>query len=152
MEFQSPALTVIDAFPWGIRGEWEKKQAPMAYLARRLNIPAYLKAAGGDWENRCPPFDLVIEVEPLTEQHRDLLGKTNPVRHRLTGPIRFPAEKFPVKVPADLDKLLSNHPTWLIVHSGPLEEVRQLRDLALKDMGGRKDGAARGRPPISPER
>lgn len=138
-----PRLAVVDTFPWGIRGEWaEGGPWPCRFvlLARRLNVPAYLQASRLTWNAASPLLRHVIVCEPLGRGYRELLETSGSELHTLPGRIRLPWEDCSAQAPARLLAKLSRKRTWLVVHSGPPEEIDQLIELARSDMGGEKEG------------
>lgn len=139
----APQMVVLDTFPWGIRGEWAEstpRRFRFALLARRLNVPAYLQAAGLEWNPESPTLRHVIVCEPLSLAYRELLDNAGSDLHVLPGRVRFPWHELSLRVPERLVEALRGKPAWLVVHSGPLEEVRQLVALAGTDMAKQGDG------------
>jgi hypothetical protein len=171
-----PDLLVLDTFPWGLRGEWagiERKGLPVAFVARRLKVPAYLEATGLEWNRKSSVLRRVIVSEPLDDDYPALLAESADELHMLSGRIRFSANSFSSQVtvndecrgdvprrrgiahgrdvprpynvarpsllecnsvlepmPLELHRLLSEDQVWLVVHSGPREEVERLVYLA----------------------
>lgn len=149
-----PALVVLDTFPWGLRGEWRGvDDLRFATIARRLQVPAYLDAIAGAWLHDSPTLKRAIVCEPLSAEHESLLRASGEVTV-LPGPIRFPAERLPTPVPEELSTVLRQRRIWLVVHSGPEQEVEQLVGHAEDDMRRAGGGQvviiaprpARGRP------
>jgi hypothetical protein len=138
-----PRLVVLDTFPWGIRGEWADGTARrfrFVLLARRLNVPAYLQAAELEWNPESPTLRHVIVCEPLSRAYRELLENAGSELHVLPGRVRFPWNEFSFRVPTRLMETFGEKPTWLVVHSGPRDEVERLVELAGTDMAKRGDG------------
>jgi hypothetical protein len=138
-----PKLVVLDTFPWGIRGEWADttpRRFRFVLLARRLNVPAYLQASGLGWNPESPTLRHVIVCEPLSRAYRALLEDAGSELHVLPGRIRFPWIESSIRVPTRLMETLGERPTWLVVHSGPLDEVERLVELAGTDMAMRGVG------------
>ena len=127
-----PRLAVLDSFPFGLRGEWSGVELPdvrLVYIARCLNVPAYLGALGMEWLANAPQLDRIIIAEPLGGDHLRLLpGSADTVT--LTGRIRFPAQTVATPVPDALARLLDTGRLRLIVHSGPSREVAALAEKA----------------------
>ncbi|MEW5725520.1 MAG: hypothetical protein AB1896_20600 [Thermodesulfobacteriota bacterium] len=138
-----PTLVVLDAFPFGLRGEWRDPPPGLrfALLARRLKVRAYLEAAGVEWDPAAPTLERIIQIEPLGEDLLGLLALRGTDPRTLTGRIRFPAGDFPTPVPGGLAEVLDSGRAWLVVHSGPEKEVRRLWDLAAADL--EKNGGGR---------
>ena len=142
-EKAKPDLVVLDTFPWGIRGEWAHAVAhrsQIILLARRLNVSAYLHAAGMQWNASSPVPQHVIVSEPLSLDYRGLLEASACRLDVLPGRIRLVLDDLPWRKPPGLVKRLLQKPTWLVVHSGPAEEVGRLLALARDDMKGCGDG------------
>lgn len=94
-----PDAVVTDTFPLAT-------PAPAIHIARRLKSPAPL--------SNC---NLVIEAEPLSNEHRAILPANRVV---LRGPIVLPPGWItPPRLPAAI------HPT-LVIHSGPESEIAEL--------------------------
>ncbi|MBI5570459.1 MAG: hypothetical protein HY914_10980 [Desulfomonile tiedjei] len=83
----------------------------------------------------------VIAAEPLNDDYACLLQASGAEVHALHGRIRFPSEAFPAPVPAALEQLLDSGPLWLVVHSGPDKEVRELVDRARAEITALGSGA-----------
>jgi len=129
-------LVVLDAFPWGIRGEWEDYHAnPSRFvtMARRLHVDAYLEAAGIRWDYSAPQISRIIVAEPLNPDYLQMLQDSGSELRHLTGRIRFPAEDFPVAIPRKSVKFLQTERIWVVVHTGSRGETDQL--LARARMG-----------------
>jgi hypothetical protein len=82
----------------------------------------------------------VIVPEPLNEDYLSLLQASGAELHALHGRIRFPAEAFPAPVPAALERLLDGGKLWLVVHSGPDKEVRDLVSRARAEIAAHGSG------------
>lgn len=136
-EDTKPDLVVLDTFPWGVRGEWahpRSRHRRFALLARRLNVPAYLGAAGLEWDAKSPVLRQVIACEPLSPAYRERLEASATHLNALPGRIRPLVDELPWKVPPRLEERLQQQTTWLVVHSGPVDEVGRLMHLARNDM------------------
>lgn len=144
-----PRLVVLDTFPWGIRGEWSDSASMncrFVLLARRLNVPAYLGAAGLQWNADSPSLKRVIVCEPLSRAYREILEASGPELCVLPGRICLSSDDDSSQAPPQLMEILRKKPTWLVVHSGPQEEVEQLVELAETDMAGRNGQIAAALP------
>lgn len=143
VDHAKPRLVVLDTFPWGIRAEWADS-APMpcrfVLLARRLNVPAYLEAAGLQWNAGSPFLRHAIVCEPLSRAYRKLLDASGSELHVLPGRIRLTPDDDSSRVSPRMMEMLRKKPTWLVVHSGPREEVQRLVELAGSDMAEQGDG------------
>ncbi|MFG2085082.1 hypothetical protein [Spirillospora sp. NPDC048824] len=129
-----PDEVIVDAFPAGLRGELTRfpPGTRVTHLARLLRWDAYRPLMPAD----PPRFDRTFVLEPLNPAHeahlREVSDEISPLA--LIDP---PSE------PIDVDG-------WLIVHSGPDLETRELVAYA-RDMAS----AERVRPPmtlVSPRR
>lgn len=112
----TPDELIVDAFPAGLKGELTAAMIPsgarVTHLARRLRWDAYepmLPAAP-------PRFDRTFVLEPLEADHLAHL-------ERVSGEV---VPLTLVDPPADGPSLDG----WLIVHSGPDEEILELVDYA----------------------
>jgi hypothetical protein len=103
---------IVDVFPCGIQGELHGLELPMDLVARRLRWSEYRRVNAGP----LPRFDTIWCVEALEpEQERELraLGaRVETLTLRAT-------ETIPIAM---------NDSYWLIVHSGPEDEVHELVD------------------------
>jgi len=129
VEAYGPRLIVLDTFPWGMRGEWLERtvaDARFVYLARRLKVQAYLGAIGATWAWASPHVARVLVCEPLSADHLSLVEKGAADVVGLQGRIRFPSDRIPLPVPEELLELCRRKRVWLVVHSGPVHEVREL--------------------------
>jgi hypothetical protein len=97
---------IADAFPAGIQGELSGLEIPMDHVARILRWDAYRRIVPDEF----PHFETTWRVEELSPDHAQFLGSTVPLELTLEP----------------LEPVESNDPYWLIVHSGPEEEVREL--------------------------
>gem|GEM_PF-961769 len=130
----NPKLVVLDTFPWGIRAEWRSLGGlRYALLARRLDVEAYLRATGLEWDPSGPQLERVIRIESLSADQTARLEATGGTCHDLEGRIRFPAHDIPTDPPDELAGLLDQQPVVLVVHSGPEDEVMRLVDLAREE-------------------
>lgn len=125
---ERPELVVLDTFPFGIHGEWVKFefQAPVVYMARRLQVPAYREIVP-----KLPDFgrfSQIIACEGLTANHDEVMAASNAAR--LPGPVRLSPGAITTPVPAELGRIVDSSDSCLIVHGGPVPEIRQLLSYA----------------------
>ena len=128
-----PVMIVQDTFVWGFRGEFLERcvlDVPFVYLARRLKIDAYLRVieARDILNPQCVKNTIVLE--PLAKDHEELLLNLGAKIYNLCGPVRFPYDRFSFPVEPELDRILDSYHVDLIVHSGPVFEIKQLIDHA----------------------
>lgn len=107
---------IVDTFPGGIQGELcNTTFAPLDLVARVVRWDEYRRAVPGPY----PDFDTIWCVEELTAEHEDELRRHT--AHFRSLDLRIDRErKIPAAVPEATDLY------WLIVHSGPEGEVREL--------------------------
>lgn len=107
----------VDAFPLGILGEWEKVSLPPGcvkrHVARLVAWERYRRQVAGD-----AVFDVTYVVEPLHHAQHEYLAACS---RRLEA---VDLVDPPVVSSCDGEALTASD--WLIVHSGPTEEVEQL--------------------------
>ncbi len=129
-----PALIVVDSFPFGIRGEWRDAPADwrFVHLARRLKLAAYEQVCPAAW-SQAPPLRRTLALEPLSAQHSERLQAAAEVWCELPARICLPPT---VCAPPDpvLVRQLQARPTWLVVHSGPEQELTLLIEKARQEM------------------
>ncbi|HEX7831511.1 MAG TPA: hypothetical protein VF787_17780, partial [Thermoanaerobaculia bacterium] len=114
---------IVDTFPAGIPGELSGVDARMELVARSLRWDAYRRAVSAP----LPRFDTIWSIEPLEAEHEsalrahatswrelDLRADDRLRACRSTRPVEWRALSPP------------NLNYWLIVHSGPADEVREL--------------------------
>jgi hypothetical protein len=107
----APSELVVDAFPGGRYGELTPATLPASirtttHLARLLRWTRYRAVASGP----LPRYDHIWSVEPLTADHHASLGTVTPLD--LVEPA--------------CDGPALDGGTWLVVHSGPADEVAEL--------------------------
>jgi len=116
-----PDIVCVDCFPAGILGELAEVTAlrgrRLWHVARLLRWNEYAPLA-----TRSPRFELAWQLEPLQPEHEQWL------REHADG-IRAAPIEIPVAPP---QRLGDGRPYWLVAHSGPAEEVRELIDYALE--------------------
>jgi hypothetical protein len=114
-----PARLIADAFPAGIQGELSGLGVAMDHVARLVRWDEYRRAV----PDELPHFETTWLVEELTPDHDAF--------------IRAHSDRT---VPLDLTPSFADHPSaddyWLIVHSGPADEVQELiaYTAALRDL------------------
>ena len=105
---------IADAFPGGIQGELCGLDLPIDYVARLLRWDAYRAAVPFE----LPPIETTYVVEELT--------------HVPFGTV------VPLDLTPPLVEEVEEEPYWLVVHSGPEEEVRELVAYA-RELDGTKE-------------
>lgn len=114
---------IVDTFPAGIQGELASIRVPRVdYVARLLRWHVYREDVPAD----APRFHTTYVVEPLTDEHDEFVRQQSDAV----------AELDLHESPAIADSRLARY--WLIVHSGPAEEVLELARYAaeLRDLAG----------------
>jgi len=120
-------------------------------LARRLNVPAYLEAAGITEKGAGHFPRHTIVCEPPGRAWCELIEASGSDLYELPGRISLSPDSVSYGIPAGLTEALSKQstwlggvlhrrPTWLVVHSGPREEIETLVEMAKTDIAGCKDG------------
>ncbi len=100
---------LVDTFPGGMQGELCGLDVPMDLVARSLRWAVYRRAVPGE----LPSFETAWLLEELEPEHADFVREHS----RCSVPLDLrPRETAPEGA----------EPFWLIVHSGPEEEVREL--------------------------
>jgi hypothetical protein len=134
-----PDELIVDAFPGGILGELCGLELPPSrHIARRLRWPAYEQRLPGPM----PRYEVTYALEPLAERHM----------HALIG-CSVDVEPLHLPVPCtDASPSLSDARHWLIVHSGPGEEVAELADYAAERTTAQLLVVTPRRPPELPPR
>jgi hypothetical protein len=100
---------IVDTFPAGIQGELTNLDARMDLVARSLRWGAYRRAV----PSPLPRFDTIWSIEPLEAEHEATL-RAHAISWRDLDLRTAP------------DNATSSSDYWLIVHSGPADEVREL--------------------------
>ena len=114
-----PERLIADAFPAGIQGELSGLPVAMDHVARILRLDEYRRAV----TEEMPRFDTTWMVEELAPDHEAFVraqsGKVVALDLTPVPPAEVATESF-----------------WLIVHSGPEEEVSELVEYAanLRDL------------------
>lgn len=120
---EKPERVVVDSFPAGLLGELSGLTPDGRYelwhVARLLKWPAYAKRIG---DAGLPEYDVIWETEPLHADHEAALRPlARDVRHvQLSDPEPL------IGVPT----IDGRH--WLVVHSGPPDEVEDLLRYAIE--------------------
>jgi len=112
----------IDAFPGGLLGEWHFlaersfSSLRLVYVARLLQWDKYKALASQELF-----FHETLLLEPLEEAHYQYIELQSLL-------VRAPRLRYPEAAKPQIPRLPGN--TWLIVHSGPAQEVHALCHLA----------------------
>jgi hypothetical protein len=115
----SPSLLLVDVFPGGIVGELTRPLWPsgtrLGYVGRLLRWPVYRRRLAGP----LPHFDVAYAVEPLHPDHQAAITAVceRVVELALVDPSAPPV---PTVSPD----------TWVVLHSGPPDEVNELVEYA----------------------
>jgi len=99
----SPERIIVDAFPLGLRGELAGVDVPLDYVARLLRWDEYRRCV----PHPLPRFGTTYLVEPVTHE----VPSDRVIELRLSVEDRHSCLSYPY---------------WLVVHSGPEDEVREL--------------------------
>lgn len=119
LERLAPDELIVDAFPGGVVGELCGLRLPrLRHVARRLRWDAYSRRLRG---RRLPRFDVSYILEPLEPAHAEALERCSD-RIEPLALVDPPAPPFAELGPG---------PLWLVVHSGPMDEVEELVRYAL---------------------
>ena len=97
---------IVDTFPCGLQGELCGLDVKMDLVARSLKWDAYRREVPGP----LPKFETVWRVEELEPEHESALGACTPLS------LASPANRQPPTA----------NRYWLLAHSGPAGEVREL--------------------------
>lgn len=116
-----PSALFLDAFPSGLVGEIAQFSLPAHLPVHHVARLVSARALAAITACQCPRFDTVHLVEELLpEHHRWLAAHTQDLRPLvLVDPPAAPG-------PPAADASLVLQPYWLIVHSGPASEVKEL--------------------------
>jgi len=117
-----PERIIADAFPLGLFGELAEVDVPLDYVARLLRWDEYRRCV----PHPLPRFGTTYVVEPVThevpcERVVDLTGSAG-VLAGWTGGVPPPPRRDGAQPAVETTALRY----WLVVHSGPEEEVREL--------------------------
>lgn len=120
---EKPERFVVDSFPAGITGELSGLTSGLRFstwhVARLLKWPAYAKRIRGA---SLPIYDLVWETETLHPEHEAALRPVHREWRKLTLSDPVPSSAVP--------RIDGRH--WLVVHSGPDDEVDDLLHYAVE--------------------
>ena len=97
---------IVDTFPCGLQGELCGLDVKMDLVARAVKWDEYRRAVPGP----LPRFENVWRVEPLPPDQEAAIGAT----------------AIPLLLPTNDKPQTTSTPYWLLAHSGPAEEVREL--------------------------
>lgn len=127
-EEAQPEVVVCDTFPRGLRGEWAGGlPARGVYVARRLKAAALGDVFGGrGWAEG---FEQVIAAEELGAEHEAVIRDSGLPVVRLPGRVRLRPGLVAAPAPAELERLLETGRCRLVVHGGPVEELKRLAEL-----------------------
>lgn len=124
-----PRAVFLDTFPAGIRGEFcgfaPLADLPVTWVVRLLRWPAYAAQLRG-----APPrLACALAVEPPSAQQAAWLAAQGLRAEPL--PLADPPPEPDPRMDSVVERLRGDpRPLWLVVHSGPAEEVRALLALA----------------------
>src|SRR5437764_3556597 len=118
-----PTEFLVDTFPGGINGELcdfaPLENMTVCYLARLLRWGEYVKVLRGALPPRAAR---TLRLEPLNEDQERFIRTSGSVNEPLE--LQDPTEVLDPKRKAVMAELQAeNRPFWLIVHSGPLQEI-----------------------------
>ncbi len=144
-----PSAVFIDTFPAGIIGEFCDFSFPdntgIYHIARLLRWPEYAKLLAG----KPPTFRHTWMLEPLAASHAEFLHTHSNKISPLT--LGEPDRSVSRKAGKIIEELRSEgRPVWLVVHSGPEEEIAEL--IAYGEEMSRIEGGNPKIVLISPER
>ena len=124
-----PSELMVDSFPLGIVGELKNINyfGTRTYLARILTWDRYSKCVG----NQFYIYDRTLVLEPLHEDHQYIVDRISEMV--------LPLDIIDPPLPKPLPFLQDVEHHWLILHSGPDEEIndlinyaKQIRNIELK--------------------
>jgi hypothetical protein len=129
----NPSRIFLDAFPAGILGELcdfsMPERVPIFHVARLLRWPQYCKKISG----APPQIAVTYKVEPLTSEHEAFLRAWSRQVSDLTLSYTFQTASDGAEcVVMSLKR--EGRPLWLIVHSGPDDEILELVGYACEMM------------------
>src|SRR5262249_12495403 len=125
----SPTEIFFDTFPTGILGEFCDFSFPVRvrlnYLVRLLRIENYERQLSGE----APHFDEAFVIEELGQQQREFVARcSSRISHLALVDPAIEGDEQSQHIIRLIER--QRHPVWLVVHSGPEEEVQQLIDFA----------------------
>lgn len=111
-----PSELIIDSYPLGVHGELKNiaYSGIRTYLARLLIWERYTKICG----NQFFIFNQTFILEPLHEDHRFIIDRISETLSPLT--LSDPPQAKPLPTITELEQ------HWMVLHSGPDEEVDDL--------------------------
>ncbi len=122
----SPQAIYLDTFPAGIIGEFCTDRIepgiPLFHFARILRWPQYYR-----YLSAYPPkLKITYRLEPLLPEYEEYLQKNSERMIDLKLDDR-PERLLAGRLPAEVERLADgSHPVWLVVHSGPEDEILEL--------------------------
>jgi len=120
-----PRTFSVDAFPGGILGDLCGLAIPegtrTVHVARLLRWDRYLERLPGP----LPRYDQVLAVEPLAEAQEAALRERSGAWQDVDEPLEAVDPTAPQRALVR-SWCAAGRPVWLVVHSGPLDEVREL--------------------------
>lgn len=120
-----PETFSVDAFPAGILGELSGIDLPPGvrsiHLARLLRWDRYALRSRGP----LPRYDRVLAIESLGQQQEAALRASAGSWEEIELPLE-PIQPGPTHRALERVWRSLGRPVWLVVHSGPLDEVREL--------------------------
>jgi hypothetical protein len=128
----APSAVVVDAFPLGILGELADArvlpEVPLYHVARLLKWNAYRAACAAQMRGTPRRYDASFAVETLAPAHAAFLASHSG---------SFRSMDLPFHPHAVRENPLAQlpRPVWLVVHSGPDDEVRALLEFASMTAG-----------------
>ena len=132
IEYNQVSEVYLDAFPCGIIGEWNNfpdyLKVDFYYVGRILNWQNYEQVG----INRPPNFKAAYMLENVDPKHKRFVQIH--AQELLTLDLQYPSPILNQKEKLIIDTLYSTveKPIWLIVHSEPQEEVKQLCAYAIE--------------------
>ena len=119
LDHNLPDTVVIDTFSHGILGElnglhWKKSR--LYYITRRLKWEQYVKRIGSDME-----FQKSFVLEPPESGHLNLIKEVS--GEIIDYSLQYPHHEIDIDNPVSAD---TGHEKWLVIHSGPVHEVKNL--------------------------
>ncbi len=114
---------LVDTFPCGIQGELSGLDIPMDLVARRLRWEAYRRTVPAP----LPRFETVWCVEELEQEQQTAIDEQCEIRSAVALAAAFgPPGRRRSALSETGRAVAALHNCWLIVHSGPEDEVREL--------------------------
>ncbi len=121
IENQRPRLICVDAFPGGLLGELcelpKLAEIELWHLARLLQWPRYAATL----EGQLPRYSRIWRLEPLLAEHEAILqAHCDNIIDLRWGQASMPAAGARPATPSHCESY------WLVLHSGPQDEVAEL--------------------------